>query len=110
MGGPRESDHEDAKKVDRKHYMEGEQPAVRVADRDCTDIIMCLVFIAMIAVMVLIMVFAFGYGNIERIATKYDMDGQYCKGEYPYKLFTRLMPTRKYYDSKRGTELELGGE
>lgn len=36
---------------------------------------MCLVFIAMIAVMVLVTGFAFGYGDLDRIATKYDMDG-----------------------------------
>lgn len=110
MGGPRESDHEDAKRVHRKHYMDGDSPAVKVLNRDCTDIIMCLVFIAMIAVMVMISGFAFGFGDIERIATKYDMDGQYCKGDYPFKLFTRIMPTRKYYNEQRITEFEIGGD
>jgi hypothetical protein len=109
MGGPRESDTEDAKKHMRKHYLDGDYPAVRISDRKSTDTIMCLVFIAMLGVMSLITGFAFGFGNIDRIATKYDMDGQYCKDDHPYKLFTRIMPTRKYYNEMRITEIEIGG-
>ena len=75
MGGPRDSDHEDAKRIKRNHYTKGDFPAVKMEGRECTDIIMCLVFIALIAVMVLITGFAFLYGDVNRIATKYDMDG-----------------------------------
>ena len=89
--------------------MSGDYPAVRVRDRKSTDTIMCLVFIGMIGVMGLITGFAYGFGNIDRIATKYDMDGQYCKNEYPFKLFTRIMPTRKYYNEQRITQIEIGG-
>lgn len=55
--------------------MNGDKPGVNLDNRSCTDIIVCLMFVAMIVVMVAITGYAFGNGDLERIATKYDMYG-----------------------------------
>ena len=75
MGSPREKDVEEAQKREKSTHMNGDKPGVKLDDRGCTDIIVCLLFVAMMVVMAGITGFAFGNGDIERIATKYDMDG-----------------------------------
>lgn len=42
--------------------------------------------------MIYISIYAFIYGELDKIAFKYDMDGNICAGEYDKKLFTRLLP------------------
>ena len=96
MGKAREKDEEEAKNRDKSHHMNGGVPGVKIDDRGCTDILVCLLFVAMMGVMVVITGYSFGNGDLERIATKYDMDGALCKGDYPFKLFTRIMPKRSY--------------
>lgn len=76
--------------------MNGDKPGVNLDNRSCTDIIVCIMFCVMIGVMVIITGYAFGNGDIQRIATKYDMYGNKCEGEYPMKLFTRIMPSHTY--------------
>jgi hypothetical protein len=99
MGTPRQADVDQAKQKPATHHKNGDQPGVKLDDRGCTDVIVCLIFVAMIVVMAAITGYAFGNGDLQRIATKYDMDGAKCGGDYPYKLFTRLMPARTYYNS-----------
>lgn len=50
----------------------------------------------MIVGMIGISGYALTQGDLERIATKFDMQGQKCTGDFKYKLFTRLMPVRTY--------------
>jgi hypothetical protein len=102
---PRKKDSEEAENRDKSHYMNGDSPGVKINDRGCTDVIVCILFIFMLAVMVGITGFAFTEGDIERIATKYDMDGVKCPETYPNKLFTRIMPVRKY-DGQFGPAVE----
>lgn len=76
--------------------MENGHPGVKVAGRGCTDIICCLLFVVCICFMIGVSGFAIVDGDLKKIATKYDMDGNLCTGEHPNKLFTRLMPVRRY--------------
>ena len=92
----RGADVEEAKKKEAKHHKNDDgSPGVNMNNRECTDGLMCVLFIGMLVVLVIIMGYAFGQGDLDKIATKYDMDGTLCPPEYPNKLFTRLMP-RKY--------------
>lgn len=91
-GGPREKDMEEAKSKPAHHYMDGGVPGVKMANRSCTDKLMLLLFIIMLIVMVYIQGWAFGNGDLEKVAAKFDMEGQNCTGDYPNKLFTRLLP------------------
>ena len=52
MGQAREKDVEEAANRDKSHYMNGDQPGVKIEDRSCTDILVCLLFVAMMVVMV----------------------------------------------------------
>ena len=38
------------------------------------------------------------------------MDGNLCTNEYPNKLFTRIMPTRKYKNAVGMTQIETGAQ
>lgn len=105
---PRDKDVEAAQNRDKSTHMNGDQPGVKIEDRGCTDIIVCILFIVMMVVMVGITGFSFTEGDIEKIATKYDMDGILCPEKYPNKLFTRIMPTRKYKNSLGMTSVETG--
>ena len=105
---PREKDVEEAGKRNKEHYMNGDMPGVKINDRGCTDILVCLLFLVMIAVMIAITGWAFSSGDIEKIATKYDMQCNKCEGDYPKKLFTRILP-RKYENSFGMPKLETGG-
>lgn len=109
MGEPkiREKDKEEAEKRDKTHHMNGDVPGM-VEDRGCTDIIVCLLFCFMMVVMVVIMGWAFGNGDLKKIATKFDMDGNNCTEEYPNKLFTRLLPKRQYEGFGGSPAFELG--
>lgn len=82
---------EHKKNFNHKLDKDGSKPAVNMDDRRCTDLLFCPVFIAMIIVMVAIAGFAFGQGDVNKIATKYDMDGNKCEGDFKFKLFTRLI-------------------
>ena len=76
---PRDSDKAEAEKRDKKdHYMNGDKPGVRLTDRSCTDVLVCLLFIFMMAIMVFITGFSFTEGDINAIAKKYDMEGNDC--------------------------------
>ena len=97
MGEARKQDAEDAQKKEQKHHMVDGIPGVNMNSRYCTDKLMCLLFIGMIVVMIIIQSIAFGRGDLQKIATKYDMDGTKCPDSHPQKLFTRLVP-RKYGD------------
>lgn len=72
---PRDADKAEADKRDKSHHMNGDQPGVKISDRSCTDIIVCLMFLFMLAVMVFITGFSFAEGDINAIAKKYDMQG-----------------------------------
>jgi hypothetical protein len=106
---PRNADKEAAENRDKSHHMNGDSPGVKMNDRGCTDIIVCLLFIFMMVVMVFITGFSFTEGDIQRIATKYDMDGVKCTEKYPNKLFTRIMPARKY-EGTFGPAVETGAQ
>ena len=111
MGQAREKDVEEAANRDKSHHMNGDQPGVKIEDRSCTDILVCLLFVAMMVVMVAITGYAFGNGDLEKIATKYDMDGADCKASgYDFKLFTRIMPKRSYKNSVGMVVFETGAQ
>ena len=54
MGSPRAKDTEQAndEKNKAKHHKNGEAAGVKLDDRSCTDILCCLLFVAMMVVMV----------------------------------------------------------
>lgn len=83
MGEPRAADAEAAKNHKVDHHKDGDSAGVKLNDRGCTDILCCLMFVAMMVVMVGITGYALGQGDLERIATKYDMQGQKCVDPTP---------------------------
>lgn len=72
--------------------MKDGKPSVNLDDRSCTDIIPCILYIIMLAIMIGITGYALGTGDLMKIATKYDMYGEKCLGDTPNKLFTELYP------------------
>lgn len=66
---------EHSKNFNHQLDKDGAKPAVNMDNRRCTDLLFCPVFIAFIIVMVAIAGFAFGQGDVQKIATKYDMEG-----------------------------------
>lgn len=92
---------EHSKNFNHQLDKDGAKPAVNIDNRRCTDLLFCPVFIAFIIVMVAIAGFAFGQGDVQKIATKYDMDGQKCEGDHKFKLFTRLID-RQYKSGQTG--------
>ena len=66
-----------------------------IADRGCTDILCCLIFMAFIVVLAGIMVYGFSNGNPYNLITTFDYDGMKCGihsgyEEYKYVYFPKL--------------------
>lgn len=56
---PRKADAEEAANRNKDHYMNGDQPGVKINDRGCTDVLVCCLFLVMMVVMVGITGFSF---------------------------------------------------
>ena len=52
MGSPRAKDTEEANNHKPQHHKNGDAAGVKLDDRGCTDILCCLLFVAMMVIMV----------------------------------------------------------
>lgn len=65
-------------------------------ERSCTDLPCFILFKVWLIAMFAISIYSFVNGSLDKLAFKYDMDGNECTGtDHPNKLFTRILPSKK---------------